>query len=276
MASVQHVYKQVNGASLLYAWFSSMHTRVDIIISGKAENVGRRAAEQIESRLGALKKIANYYDPYSELSALNNSSKGKPAVVSEDLFTMIEMCAHYNKLTLGYFDVSIDSDHHSCDTFSHIYLSRDDSSITFGKEGIRLNLSGFVKGYALDEARKILENEGIGDALVNIGNSSVLALGDHPAGNGWKIGIDFPVKNGAGRVVTLRNECLTTSGNHSVHRKHIKSPFSGEYVEGVRGVSAVTEGAAEGEALSTALFAAGPGKASEIIKNFKATVYNLE
>lgn len=51
-----------------------------------------------------------------------------------------------------------------------------------------------------------------------MGNSSILALGNHPVGSGWKI-----------NDILLHNECLTTSGNDSPSRRHIVSPQNGNW-----------------------------------------------
>ncbi len=60
------------------------------------------------------------------------------------------------------------------------------------------------KGYALETIKSILNECVIENALINMGNSSVLALGNHPVGTGWKV-----------NNILLHNECLTTSGNDS-------------------------------------------------------------
>lgn len=78
-----------------------------------------------------------------------------------------------------------------------------------------------------------------------MGNSSILALGNHPVGSGWKI-----------NDILLHNECLTTSGNDSPSRRHIVSPQNGKLVEGVKQIAVVTTNGSIGEILSTSLFAA--------------------
>ncbi len=275
MLPVQHIYKQVDTTSILYAWFICMHTRIDVVLSNKKEEEGKQIAEDIYKRLSELEKIGNCYDPLSELSALNNSKSGIPMAVSGNLFSMIEMSIWYNKKTNGYFDISIDSDNYSTETIKDVSLSEEDSTVALNREGMKLNLSGFIKGYGLDEVKKMLEEKRIDNALINIGNSSVLAMGSHPFGEGWKVEIDFPTTFGKKKEVVLKNKCLTTSGNQTVQRKHIRSPYTGELIEGVKGVSVVTDSAAEGEALSTALFAAETGERDKILQHFEATIYNL-
>ena len=121
-----------------------------------------------------------------------------------------------------------------------------------------INLSGFLKGYALEKTRKLLQYYEVKDALINMGNSSVLAFGHHPLADGWKVGFgQGAVLNGRKpQELLLQNECLTTSGNDSHERKHIINPRNGKPVEGKREVAVVTDNGAIGEVLSTGLFVA--------------------
>ena len=138
-----------------------------------------------------------------------------------------------------------DSENYNQNTIHSVHLSAGDHSICFSQPGVTINLSGFLKGYALETIRGILNEALIENALINMGNSSVLALGNHPVGTGWKV-----------NNILLHNECLTTSGNDSPERRHIVSPRDGKLVEGARQISVVTTNGAIGEILSTALFAA--------------------
>ncbi|MCC8171213.1 MAG: FAD:protein FMN transferase [Parabacteroides sp.] len=274
LPAIQHIYKQTASGPVFYAWFACMHTRADIVLR-REEAQGVQLTEAVRNKLRALEAAGNFYHPASELSVVNNARCGAPTVIGADLFRMLEMCIVYNRVTAGYFDISVGSGNYAPGTLACVRLQKENSSVTLGRAGVRLDLSGFIKGYALDEIRNILEAGGVTDALVNLGNSSVLALGDHPSGNGWKIGIAFPSAAGGKKEVVLKNECLTTSGNHTAGRRHIRSPYTGRYITGVRGVSVVTAGGAEGEALSTALFAAPPHERSGIVRHFEATVYEL-
>lgn len=276
MLPVQFISKQIGiDKDVVYSWFSCMNTRVDIILCDKKEGKSKEIIETIYWRLKDFEKMGNYFDPSSELAAINTSGCNAPVIVNKDLFRMIKMCIGYHKLSGGYFDISVNSDNHTIDTLQYVHFSEEDSAITLGKEGVRLDLSGFIKGYSLDKIRDILQENGVENALVNMGNSSVLALGNHPVGEGWKIGIDFPEIPEHLKEIVLRDKCLTTSGNQYYGRKHIKSPYTGQYIEGIKGVSVITDTATEGEALSTALFAAEPENKHEILKRFEATTYTF-
>ena len=104
-----------------------------------------------------------------------------------------------------------------------------------------------------------------------MGNSSVLALGNHPVGTGWKVSFDdraSTTKNHKTQSILLNNECLTTSGNNSDDRKHIISPSSGKPLEGVRQVTVVTDDGTTGEILSTSLFVANQKQRELIMSEF--------
>ena len=156
--AIQHLYRPSHeGDGLLYAWFSSMHTRVDILLySQKPEEELMSVVERIHAALSYLEKIANYYDPASELAVINRTASICPVILSRQLYTMIDLCMEYHGKTSGCFDVTVHSENYNPDTIHSVYLSAEERSIFFQQPGITINLSGFLKGYALETVRAIL------------------------------------------------------------------------------------------------------------------------
>lgn len=295
---IQHVYRSPHeGDGLFYAWFLSMHTRVDIILcSRKSEEELLLTVNHIYDVLCQLEKTANYYDPTSELARVNRMAATSPVVLSEELYGMIDLCLEYNKKTLGCFDITVLSNNYDRNTIHSVQLSAEERSVFFRQPGVTLNLSGFLKGYALEKIKSILKESMIENALINMGNSSVLALGNHPMGKGWKINFGWTANTSTNastntstntstnaadtaaadasanadnpQSILLYNECLTTSGNESSQRKHIISPRSGEFVKGARQIAVVTADGAIGEILSTGLFAADDEQLEALLAEF--------
>lgn len=87
--------------------------------------------------------------------------------VGEELWNILLNCKRYNELTEGYFDITLQG-------FDQVLLTEEDKSIFFFSESLHIDLGGYGKGYALAKIRELLEENGIGKALVNFGNSSVL------------------------------------------------------------------------------------------------------
>ena len=264
-APFNHIFKDSpSGDHLFYAWFSSMHTRIDLIFCGKEnEDFYLASTQSIQQILDDLEQTGNYFDPSSELSLINRMAATKPVPVSDHLFKLIQLSKEFNEQTMGCFDISINSSDYKQGLLHSVILSEDKQTVFFEKGNIVLDLSGLLKGYALDCVREVLVKEQLSDALINMGNSSVLALGNQPYGDGWKI--DF--QQGSEHTIILHNECLTTSGNNTTERKHIISPFTHSYVEGKREIAVITESGALGEALSTGLFVADDVQRTSILKH---------
>lgn len=270
MNPVQHISKKIDAdTGILYSWFGAMHTRIDIVMYDRTERDLKYVTELIYNKVKALEKIANYFDTESELSYVNRLAYKTPVTISNELHTIISHALYYHKATSGYFDITIHSENHDRESCSMIVLEDCDSIIHFRDEGLKINLSGFIKGYTLDLIRKILEKNDIQNALINMGNSSVMGVGRHPRGKGWKVKSENQQED-----INLVDECFTTSGNNNQERKHIINPYSNKYVEGVKYTSVITQTASDGEALSTALFVAGTAERKEMLKNFEAAVFD--
>lgn len=131
---------------------------------------------------------------------------------------------------------------------------------------VLLDLGGYAKGYALDRAAELLRQQGIRNALVNIGGN-VLALGTH-GDRAWRIGIQHPRKPGPIATMELHDgEAIGTSGDYQRYFEfggrrycHLIDPRSGQPVQGVQAATVLTHGARAGtlsDAVSKPLFVSG-------------------
>ena len=191
--SVQYLYKSSpSGEGLFYAWFSAMHTRVDVAMYGdRPEDEWVAIGEGIEATIRQLESIGNCYDVHSELALANRQAAIQPVALSNDLYDMLAICKRYHAETMGCFDVTVLSENHDAETMNHVQLSEDAHTLYYNRPGISINLSGFIKGYALEKIKQLLHEHGVANALVNLGNSSILAMGNHP--NGWKGAEKYPL-----------------------------------------------------------------------------------
>ena len=132
---------------------------------------------------------------------------------------------------------------------------------------VQLDLGGYAKGYALDRAAALLKQQGIQNALINIGGN-VMALGTHGQ-RPWRVGIQHPRKPGPLATLELHDgEAIGTSGDYQRYFElngkrysHLIDPRSGQPASGVQAVTVLTQGAAAGvmsDAASKPLFIAGP------------------
>ena len=235
---MQHQSRQLpDGSIALYAWFEAMHTRVDLLLRKKDTSPSSllESAEAVRALLFRLEKAGNRFAPDSEISRLCEGPAGVPVKLSEDLFDMLRLALHYHSTTGGLFDITVNTPGHAADTIIYdVELSETEKTCTLHRTSMVLDLSGFIKGYALDRIKPLLSEQGITDALVSLGNSSIMAMGDVPG----------PVKDG----------CLTTSGNDTAERCHIINPLTGEYVRGHGSAQVRTASGAEGEVMAKVKF----------------------
>lgn len=253
-----------DGRNFLYAWFSAMFTRIDLIIIKKVsedELVG--VAQRIEAEVLRIEAFANKFNPETELSYINRLAGKQEVHVSEEMLQILAECKIYNQKTLGYFDITAGSE--TPFLKEKYFLNIERPGIRFAHANVKLDLSGFIKGYALRKVSEILNNENIPDALVNIGNSSVFAKGNHPFGEGWKIQVPDTKAE-----CVLHDECLTTSGNHPDTKWPVLIPESATPGINASVASVVTSDGAEGEALSTAVYLAKENEVSLMLENFNA------
>lgn len=263
-----------------YIYFEAMHTRFDILVdftatdnpteSRQVMGWGAPASEtvalgeDIAAALAELEAVGNRFDPSSELSDVNRMAYANPMMLSPKHYAILSRCLDFNRRTGGLLDITAGSSPDGLSLAGEVRLSSD-RTISFSNPHVRLDLSGVLKGFALDEIRTIITSHGIADAFISVGTSSILAMGDcHRAGSssaGWPVALRASaVSGGSGEdsvpAVWLQDECLTTSGNDSPLRAHIVNPLTGQVVTGARMASVITKSGAEGEALSTACFLA--------------------
>jgi len=256
--------KLPDGRNFLYAWFSAMFTRIDLImITNACEHDLEKIAKRVENEVVRIETFANVFNPESELSHINRLASTQEVVISKELMQILAECKSYNHKTLGYFDITAGSETYVLR--EKYFLNKEKSTVKFAVANVKLDLSGLIKGYALRKVIEILNNEKIADALINVGNSSVGAKGNHPFGQGWKIQVPDTQTE-----CVLRNECLTTSGNRQDTKWPVLMPDSG--LPGTKSLAAsvITTDGAEGEALSTAIYLAKENEVALILKKFNA------
>ncbi|MEY4135001.1 MAG: hypothetical protein RL386_1351 [Bacteroidota bacterium] len=146
-----------------------------------------------------------------------------------------------------------------------------------GCPGMQLDFNAIAQGYAVDEIGRMLEAEGIGDYLVDIGGE-VLAKGKNPRGQVWTIGINAPREDGKSdemlAALPLNNRALATSGNYrkfyvvnGAKFGHTINPATGfPERNALLSASVFAPDAMTADAYATACMVLGPEKALQMIE----------
>lgn len=235
--------------------------------------------------MAEMERINQLMSPYiesSELFLLNKNAAEGPVKVSTELFKIIDHSLHISKKTNGAFDITFASvgflynyrerikpaeqalsEKTQLIDYRQLLLDRINMTISYKKQGVKIDLGGIAKGYAVDNATEILKQLGFKHALVSAGGDTKL-LGDHH-GRPWLVAIQDPREKGKQTIkLPLQNEALSTSGDYEryfdqdgVRYHHIINPKTGMSASEVQSVSIIGPKAMKTDAFSTSVFVLG-------------------
>lgn len=282
-------FRPVDAATSSVRYRSSheaMGTVFSVIAYGQCFISLEKAVQKAFREVDRLNSIMSHYKPESELCAISRGAWRQEVVVTAELFKLLEESLRYSEETTGAFDVTIGPLMKSWGFFRgwgrlpsstelaqalqrigyrHIRLNTAARTIRFDQPGIELDLGAIGKGYAVDRAVEVLRGEGITQALVSSGTSSIHALGSPPGEQGWKISVCHPLDRRK-KVCSLRlqNLSISVSGDYEQFFQldgkiytHIIDPRTGMPAEGILMTAVISPSASESDALSTSFFVAG-------------------
>lgn len=263
-------------------------TQVDVTIYGEDEAKARQAVVLVMREFQRLHDMLHAWKP-SELSDLNAAiAQGKGMQVSPELAMMLKDAARVSAQSDGLFNPAIggliQAWGFQADDFKAVLpdekkiaalvkanpqmgdLVIDSTNVKSRNRSVKIDLGGYAKGYALDRAAAILKQQGIHNALINIGGN-VMALGTHGS-RAWRVGIQHPRKPGPLATLELHDgEAIGTSGDYQRYFEldgkrycHLIDPRNGHPVQGVEAVTILTHGEHAGllsDASSKPLFVSG-------------------
>jgi thiamine biosynthesis lipoprotein len=238
-----------------------MGTRLDALLFGDDRGMLENVWNDAEAELKRIEKMLNRYDKESEVAKVNAGAQRSSVRVSDELWSVLLDCRRYYELTDGYFDITLSD-------FGKIIFMEEAHCILFDKHGLMLDFGGYAKGYAMKCVRKHFDGAGIGRALVNFGNSAALALGTHPFGDSWRIGIEDPYNRTVLTEIALCDAFLSVSGNMPSNPQHIVNPKTAGIIQGDRMVAIVSDDPADADALTTAWIASGEEREPEWMGRF--------
>ncbi|HYC09530.1 MAG TPA: FAD:protein FMN transferase, partial [Steroidobacteraceae bacterium] len=153
----------------------------------------------------------------------------------------------------------------------NMILDEAHHTVRFGHPGMRIDLGGIGKGYAVDRGIGILKARGVQRALVTAGGDSRI-IGDR-MGRPWLVAIRHP--DNPSKVVTripLSDSAVSTSGDYEryfdedgVRYHHIIDPHTGHSASKVRSATVIGPTATQTDGMSKTAFVLGAEKALEII-----------
>lgn len=234
----------------------------------------------------------------SEIDAVNQQAGIKPVKVSDDIYTLLKR-AYDSQDSQGGFDMAIGAvtqlwrigfddarkpaqeeidqalklvDYHK------IELNDKDKTVYLKEKGMIIDLGAIAKGYITDEVVKVLKQQGVTTAIVDLGGN-VYVLGHSPRGEDqdWTVGIQDPnlARGSVLGTIKERNKTLVTSGIYERYLEvdgkkyhHLFDPDTGyPFDNDIASVTIITDKSIDGDGLSTAVFSMGVKKGLEYVES---------
>ena len=269
-------------------------TLVEVSIYGAPAPQAKQAATAVLARFDELHRTLHAWQP-SDLSRLNAAlARGKRATVTPELAAMLRDAQTRSIQSNDLFNPAIGGlialwGFHSDAPQARVPdaaaitewidkrprmadLVIENDTVSSTNPAVQLDLGGYAKGRALDDAAAILKAHAIDNALVNIGGN-VIALGVH-GDRPWRVGIQHPRQPGTLATLALRDgEAIGTSGDYQRYFEvggrrysHLIDPRSGQPAAGMQSVTVLVTGKQAGtrsDALSKPLFIDGAARLAE-------------
>lgn len=276
--------------------FFSLDTVITLTAYGKHAESGLAAAQ---SRIEEIHALLNAYSEDSDIGRINSAPSGVAVRVSEETFSLICRAKAFSEMTDGVFDFTLKplSDLWGIGTerahvpakkeieealgktgWQFVLLDESQNSVTLQKEGMGLDLGGIAKGYASDEAVRVLKEAGVENACLDLGGN-IAVMGERPLGvfesiQQRKRSIPFTVglqnpQGARGEIfqkLTLQEDgFVVTSGDYEryfeengIRYHHIFDPRTGYPAKGdIHSVTVLAKDGTTADALSTTFFILG-------------------
>ncbi len=247
-----------------------------------------RARQAVNAAFAAVEQIdrdMSLYRPESDIGQVNQLAAQREVPVRDSTATVLREALSVARASRGALDVTITPlltqwgfygarqqapgptqieaalalvDHR------RVYLDDANDTVRLAQPGMRLDLGGVAKGYAVDRAVTALQQNGVRQGMVNAGGDLRL-LGRHPDDDPWVVGIQHPLATARLLLaLSLDGGAVATSGNYLRYRVyngrrhgHVLHPQRGYPADTALSMTVVAPTAMRADALATAALVMG-------------------
>lgn len=270
-----------------------MGTEFRILLYTTNASTATSASQLAFDRVRQLDAILSDYNPESELMRLCDQAGRPPLRVSDDLFTVLENAIDLASRSEGAFDPTInpvvrlwrrarrdrelpDPEHlaraRALVGYQHVELDPKARTARLAKPGMKLDFGGIAKGFAAQEALKVLSAQGIKSALVAAAGDIAVSAAP-PGAEGWKVAIAPLETGGPAPELLLTHAAVSTSGDAEQFVKiegkryaHIVDPRTGLGVVGRASVTVVAPDGMTADGLDTTVFIMGAERGLPLVE----------
>jgi FAD:protein FMN transferase len=269
-----------------------MGTSISVELWSEDRAAGESAIEAVMDEMHRIDRAMSPHKPDSELSRINRDAADAAVPVSAEMARLLSRANDFAQISGGAFDITYAAVGQLYDYrarvrptdealararasvgYRHLSLDMRARTVRFNRAGMRIDLGGFAKGHAVDNAAAILRHCGIRHANVSAGGDSRV-IGDH-RGRPWTIGIRDPRRPGEMvALLPLEDVSISTSGDYERYFDadgerfhHLIDPATGKSPSSVHSVTVLADDGLTTEALSKSVFVLGVEKGLRLIES---------
>lgn len=274
------------GTKSLEQTFYIYNTVVNIKVFG--DHAEQKNMDDIQAMLERMDIEFSRTKENGEIYAVNQAAGKEAVTVSDETLDIVKLSIKYAEEMDGLFDPTIgplvdlwdignggkqvppqaNIEHaKSLINYKDIIVDEAAKTVMLAKEGMVLDMGGIGKGYAADRIADYLKEQGLDSAMINLGGSSIIALGNKPNGSPWNIGLQDPDQRRGTQLGTIKisDEVIDASGIYeryfmqdNVRYHHILDPRTGfPSQNGLKSITIMSPNATDADALSTGVFLMG-------------------
>ncbi len=279
-----------------------MGTFARVIVIAVEKKAAQACIEAAFEQINKVDELMSYHNPDSEISKLNRSAFENPVNVGPLTYQVIRKAIEFSRFTDGAFDITVGplvdlwsraGDTNTVPTeqqlqeaslsvgWDKLILEDSERTVKFAVDGMRLDLGGIAKGFAIDKAIEAIEQAGGLGAMVDIGGD-IRCYGKTPKGQKyWPVGLQNPDLESEKQILftlKLANGAVATSGDYQRfvviggrHYSHIINERTGNSADALSSVTIIADCATNADALATAVSVMGAERGIELIENKDGT-----
>lgn len=292
----------LSGLTLVREVHYAMGTLLDVTLYHRERDGGLSILREACRETQRLETLLSRHLPTSELSHLNARAGQGPSMVSAELVDLLAVARQWAEDTQGAFDPTVGvflklwreaagrgdgpAAVHSQAARRQVGWSKlrliPPCQVELTTAGMSLDLGGIAKGYAVDRMGALLQRRGIRHALINFGESSLMAIGPMPGGRPWPV-LVRPLDKAVGvGALAIQDQAVGTSASFGQtftlagkSLSHIIDPRHGRPLERPLAVTVVAPTATAAEALSTALLVLKAAGETVTTLPYKTSAYQV-
>ncbi|MGZ8259076.1 MAG: FAD:protein FMN transferase [Caldimonas sp.] len=269
-----------------------MGTAIGVELWADEQASGEAAITAVMDEMRRIDRTMSPHKEDSELSRINREAFAAPVPVSVEMVRLIVRAAEFSALSGGAFDITYAAVGQLYDYrngvrpsdaelaaaresvgWRNLVLDGAKRTVRFARPGMRIDLGGFAKGHAVDNATALLRRRGIAHAMVSAGGDSRV-IGDR-RGRPWTIGIRDPRRPGqVVAMLPLEDVSISTSGDYEryfdadgTRCHHLIDPTTGKSPRDIQSVTILADDGLTSEALSKIVFVLGVERGMALVES---------